>query len=132
MQCIILAGSLSIFCGRSHPRYDHVDRHVPDYVREITKHNIWYYRDRCNVPRGPCPLPVLRECWVQVQHCCRPLPRPGPRPLRRLHCPLGCLLASHRLGPSYCDVPTASGHQQKCCSWKAWSACWAAGLADLP
>lgn len=46
-------------------KYDHVDRHVPDYVREITKHNIWYYRDRMNVPRGPCPLPVLRECWVQ-------------------------------------------------------------------
>ena len=61
------AGLCSAAC-----RYDHADRHVPDYVREATAHNIWYYRDRCNVPRGPCPLPVLRECWVQV-------PPPPPR-----------------------------------------------------
>lgn len=26
--------------------------------------NIWYYRDRMNVPRGPCDLPTLKECWV--------------------------------------------------------------------
>ena len=36
-----------------------------DYVREATKKNIWYYRDRMSVPRGPCSLPVLRECWVR-------------------------------------------------------------------
>ena len=35
-----------------------------DYVREVTKKNVWYYRDRLSVPRGPCTLPVLRECWV--------------------------------------------------------------------
>ncbi len=35
-----------------------------DYVRLATRKNIWYYRDRMSVPRGPCPLPVLRECWV--------------------------------------------------------------------
>ena len=23
-----------------------------------------YYRDRLSVPRGPCNLAVLRECWV--------------------------------------------------------------------
>jgi hypothetical protein len=23
-----------------------------------------YYRDRLSVPRGPCNLSVLRECWV--------------------------------------------------------------------
>lgn len=27
-------------------------------MREATKKNIWYYRDRMSVPRGPCPLPV--------------------------------------------------------------------------
>ncbi len=35
-----------------------------DYVREVTKKNVWYYRDRISVPRGPCTLPVLREAWV--------------------------------------------------------------------
>ena len=24
-----------------------------------------YYRDRMSVPRGPCNVAVLRECWVQ-------------------------------------------------------------------
>lgn len=45
-------------------RYDHYERHVVDFVREATKKNIWYYRDRMSVPRGPCPLPTLREAWV--------------------------------------------------------------------
>lgn len=36
-----------------------------DYIRTATRKNIWYYRDRLNVARGPCSLPVLRECWVQ-------------------------------------------------------------------
>lgn len=26
--------------------------------------NIWYYRDRAGLPRGPCPLSVMRACWV--------------------------------------------------------------------
>ncbi len=39
-------------------------RQIIDYTREITKKNVWYYRDRMSVPRGPCSLPVLRECWV--------------------------------------------------------------------
>ena len=30
-----------------------------------TKKNIWYYRDRLLCVRGPCTLPVLRECWVK-------------------------------------------------------------------
>mmetsp|Transcript_4424 Transcript_4424/g.12755 ORF Transcript_4424/g.12755 Transcript_4424/m.12755 type:complete len:175 (-) Transcript_4424:154-678(-) len=45
-------------------RYNWKDRMVPDYVREATRHNMWYYRDRCNVARGPCGLPTLRDCWV--------------------------------------------------------------------
>merc|ERR1712176_1006214 len=27
--------------------------------------NVWYYRDRLSVVRGPCTLPVLREAWVR-------------------------------------------------------------------
>lgn len=46
-------------------RYNHDDRTVVDYVREATKKNIWYYRDRMSVPRGPCTLPVLKEAWVR-------------------------------------------------------------------
>jgi hypothetical protein len=26
--------------------------------------NIWYYRDRMSVPRGPCPLTTLRTAWI--------------------------------------------------------------------
>jgi hypothetical protein len=26
--------------------------------------NIWYYRDRASVPRGPCPLTTLRTAWI--------------------------------------------------------------------
>ncbi|CAK0783061.1 hypothetical protein CVIRNUC_006256 [Coccomyxa viridis] len=40
------------------------DREVYDYVREATSKNVWYYRDRLSVPRGPCNISVLRECWV--------------------------------------------------------------------
>mmetsp|Transcript_32971 Transcript_32971/g.93390 ORF Transcript_32971/g.93390 Transcript_32971/m.93390 type:complete len:150 (-) Transcript_32971:104-553(-) len=36
-----------------------------DYIRLATRKNIYYYRDRMNTARGPCTLPVLRECWVQ-------------------------------------------------------------------
>ncbi|GMH40532.1 hypothetical protein BSKO_08436 [Bryopsis sp. KO-2023] len=35
-----------------------------DYCREATKKNVWYYRDRMSVPRGPCTLPTLRQAWV--------------------------------------------------------------------
>jgi GYF domain 2 len=46
--------------------------HFPDsdecwlinYVRMATKKNVWYYRDRCGVARGPAPLPTLKEAWV--------------------------------------------------------------------
>nr|BAS01721.1 RNA binding protein [Amorphochlora amoebiformis] len=34
-----------------------------DYVRKIVKDNIWYYRDRMNVARGPCDLYILRTCY---------------------------------------------------------------------
>merc|ERR1711870_17430 len=27
--------------------------------------NVWYYRDRLLVTRGPCTLPVLREAWAK-------------------------------------------------------------------
>jgi hypothetical protein len=44
-----------------------------NYQRMLLRKNIWYYRDRMSVPRGPCPLHVLKDCWVQVrtqqQHC---------------------------------------------------------------
>mmetsp|Transcript_32324 Transcript_32324/g.71510 ORF Transcript_32324/g.71510 Transcript_32324/m.71510 type:complete len:247 (+) Transcript_32324:119-859(+) len=36
-----------------------------NYQRMLTRKNIWYYRDRMNVPRGPCPLHVLKDAWVQ-------------------------------------------------------------------
>lgn len=26
--------------------------------------NIWYYRDRASVPRGPAPISTMRTCWV--------------------------------------------------------------------
>jgi hypothetical protein len=26
--------------------------------------NIWYYKDRSGVPRGPCTLTTVRKCWV--------------------------------------------------------------------
>lgn len=36
-----------------------------NYQRMLTRKNIWYYRDRMNIPRGPCPLHVLKDAWVQ-------------------------------------------------------------------
>lgn len=36
-----------------------------NYQRMILKRNVWYYRDRMSVPRGPCPLHVLKDAWVQ-------------------------------------------------------------------
>lgn len=78
-------------------KLDFQQKQVVDYVREATRNNVWYYRDRClflctansaaisicftlllecllllkyaldlhrmNVARGPCTLPVLKECW---------------------------------------------------------------------
>lgn len=38
-----------------------------NYQRMLMRKNIWYYRDRMNVPRGPCPLHVLKDAWVQVR-----------------------------------------------------------------
>lgn len=35
-----------------------------DYIRAMTSRNVWYYRDRLSVPRGPCTMPVLREAWA--------------------------------------------------------------------
>lgn len=36
-----------------------------NYQRMLLRKNIWYYRDRMSVPRGPCPLHVLKDSWVQ-------------------------------------------------------------------
>ena len=52
--------------SRTPAKYGHYERSVVDYVRGATAKNIWYYRDRLSTPRGPCTLPVLRECWVKV------------------------------------------------------------------
>lgn len=30
----------------------------------VLEDNIWYYRDRAGVPRGPCTTGTLRTCWV--------------------------------------------------------------------
>ncbi|KAK9834808.1 hypothetical protein WJX81_000283 [Elliptochloris bilobata] len=46
------------------PKMTMKDRQYVDYVRELTMKNVWYYRDRLSVPRGPCNVAVLRECWV--------------------------------------------------------------------
>ncbi len=35
-----------------------------NYQRMLMRKNIWYYRDRMNIPRGPCPLHVVKEAWV--------------------------------------------------------------------
>ncbi|KAL0048599.1 hypothetical protein WJX82_006753 [Trebouxia sp. C0006] len=45
-------------------KLDFQQKQVVDYVRTATRNNVWYYRDRMNVARGPCTLPVLKECWV--------------------------------------------------------------------
>lgn len=44
----------------SHYQYEMIN-----YQRMLMRKNIWYYRDRMSVPRGPCPLHVLKDCWVQ-------------------------------------------------------------------
>jgi hypothetical protein len=36
-----------------------------NYQRMLLRKNIWYYRDRMSIPRGPCPLHVLKDAWVQ-------------------------------------------------------------------
>lgn len=36
-----------------------------NYQRMLLRKNIYYYRDRMSVPRGPCPLHVLKDAWVQ-------------------------------------------------------------------
>eukprot|EP00884_Botryococcus_braunii_P011611 jgi/Botrbrau1/20450/Bobra.145_2s0014.1 len=46
-------------------KLDFTQKQQVKYIREATYNNVWYYRDRLSVPRGPCTLPVLRECWVQ-------------------------------------------------------------------
>ncbi|PNH08959.1 hypothetical protein TSOC_004472 [Tetrabaena socialis] len=43
----------------SHYQYEMIN-----YQRMLLRKNIWYYRDRMNVPRGPCPLHVVKEAWV--------------------------------------------------------------------
>lgn len=43
----------------------HYQHEMINYQRMLLRKNIWYYRDRMSVPRGPCPLHVLKECWVQ-------------------------------------------------------------------
>ena len=34
------------------------------YTKEVMKDNIWYYRDRLNIARGPCDINTLRKCWI--------------------------------------------------------------------
>lgn len=45
-------------------KLDFQQKQAVDYIRTATRNNVWYYRDRMNVARGPCTLPVLKECWV--------------------------------------------------------------------
>lgn len=40
------------------------EREMINYQRMFLRRNIWYYRDRASVPRGPCPLHVLKSAWV--------------------------------------------------------------------
>lgn len=40
------------------------EQQLINYVRLATCKNVWYYRDRCGVSRGPATLPVLKEAWV--------------------------------------------------------------------
>jgi len=30
----------------------------------VLEDNVWYYRDRAGVPRGPCTTGTLRTCWI--------------------------------------------------------------------
>lgn len=45
-------------------KYSFNDKEQIDYIREMTSKNVWYYKDRLMVARGPCNLHVLRDCWV--------------------------------------------------------------------
>ena len=93
-----------------------------DYVRELTKKNVWYYRDRISVPRGPCTLPVLREAWVNGvidentliwgQGLIDWLPAKNIRTLiPQIRTPEGCAIASsieglmHRTRVPQCNSP---------------------------
>jgi len=49
---------------KGRPKLSLNDKQQVDYIRTATSGNVWYYRDRMNVARGPCNLPVLKECWV--------------------------------------------------------------------
>lgn len=40
------------------------NRKADHYAFLALEDNIWYYRDRLNLPRGPCPLSTLRTCYV--------------------------------------------------------------------
>eukprot|EP00798_Chlamydomonas_sp_ICE-L_P001346 gene1346-32707_t len=44
----------------SHYQYEMIN-----YQRMLMRKNVWFYRDRMNIPRGPCPLHVLKDAWVQ-------------------------------------------------------------------
>ncbi|KAK9824064.1 hypothetical protein WJX72_007493 [[Myrmecia] bisecta] len=53
-----------MFAWHKQAKFTFKDKQQVDYIREATAKNVWYYRDRMSTPRGPCSLPVLRECWV--------------------------------------------------------------------
>lgn len=40
------------------------DKELYDLCRLYTGRNVWYYRDRLSVPRGPCAMHVMRHCWM--------------------------------------------------------------------
>ena len=46
---------------RKRPKLTHYERMLYNSIISISWQNVWYYRDRMNVPRGPCQLPVLRQ-----------------------------------------------------------------------
>mmetsp|Transcript_11352 Transcript_11352/g.19868 ORF Transcript_11352/g.19868 Transcript_11352/m.19868 type:complete len:248 (-) Transcript_11352:471-1214(-) len=43
----------------------HYQLEMINYQRMLLRKNIWYYRDRMNISRGPCPLHMLKSAWVQ-------------------------------------------------------------------
>lgn len=34
------------------------------YLHAALQDNVWYYRDRAGLPRGPCQLSTMRAAWV--------------------------------------------------------------------
>ncbi|MEW5302197.1 MAG: hypothetical protein WDW36_005001 [Sanguina aurantia] len=53
---------------RPQPKKIHLSQYQTEminYQRMLMRKNVWYYRDRMSVPRGPCPLHVLKDAWVQ-------------------------------------------------------------------